>query len=121
MARSLLACAHSTVFRGLLAPFFLAGPECKGLEAASRVDLKNSRHSDCSDPIFHAGFPTGVIFGFYWGYLGIMEKKMETTILYMVICLSRSQHSHRQLQPPSACLCPCRDKQSSGSGRGYWD
>ena len=64
MARSLLACAHSTVFRGLLAPFFLAGPEVKGLEAASRVDLKNSRHSDCSDPIFHAGFPTGVIFGF---------------------------------------------------------
>ena len=23
----------------------------------------------------------GVIFGFYWGYMGIMEKKMETTIM----------------------------------------
>ena len=22
----------------------------------------------------------GVIFGFYWGYMGIMEKKMETIV-----------------------------------------
>ena len=26
------------------------------------------------------GVPIGVILGLYWGYLGIMEKKMETTI-----------------------------------------
>ena len=24
----------------------------------------------------------GVILGFYWGNIGIMEKKMETTIVY---------------------------------------
>ena len=25
--------------------------------------------------------PIGVISGLYWGYIGIMEKKMETTML----------------------------------------
>ena len=25
---------------------------------------------------------TGIILGLYWGYMGIMEKKMETTIVY---------------------------------------
>ena len=24
---------------------------------------------------------TGIILGLYWGYVGIMEKKMETTIM----------------------------------------
>ena len=24
----------------------------------------------------------GVIYGLYWGYIGIMEKKMETTIVH---------------------------------------
>ena len=23
----------------------------------------------------------GVVLGFYWGYMGIMEKKMETTLM----------------------------------------
>ena len=26
----------------------------------------------------------GVILGLYWGYIGIMEKKMETTIVFRV-------------------------------------
>ena len=25
---------------------------------------------------------TGIVLGLYWGYIGIMEKKMETTIVY---------------------------------------
>ena len=29
---------------------------------------------------FLAGIPIGVILGLYWGYTGIMEKKMETTV-----------------------------------------
>ena len=27
------------------------------------------------------GLPIGDILGLYWGYMGIMEKKMETTIM----------------------------------------
>ena len=27
------------------------------------------------------GWATGVILGLYWDYIGIMEKKMETTIM----------------------------------------
>ena len=34
---------------------------------------------------YHSGLyrvlPIGVIFGSYWGYMGIMEKKIETTIV----------------------------------------
>ena len=29
-----------------------------------------------ASPLLH-----GVILGFYWGYMGLMEKKMETTIM----------------------------------------
>ena len=31
-------------------------------------------------PGFDDTVPIGVILGLYWGYIGIMEKKMETTI-----------------------------------------
>ena len=26
---------------------------------------------------------TGILFGLYWGYIGIMENKMETTVVYI--------------------------------------
>ena len=35
-------------------------------------------------------FPIGVILGLYWGYIGIMEKIMDTTNYYIItgsICL----------------------------------
>ena len=41
------------------------------------------------------GLPTGVILGLYWGYIGIMENKMETTIigLRFRVCIYIRVHS----------------------------
>ena len=33
---------------------------------------------------FRVGVPIGMLLGLYWGYMGIMEKKMEATLLCRV-------------------------------------
>ena len=50
-----------------------------------------------------------VILGLYWGYIGIMEKKMETTGITGVGQTRWHNYACRHLVPQSESLqaCPC--------------
>ena len=59
---------------------FLAG----GFQAAQYPSMKDGKFDHMSGflALRHTGLAGSVVVSGYWGYIGIMEKKMETIIVY---------------------------------------